>query len=61
MKLRQLRLEKMDQRSAQEIATWHYDGEYSFYDAEADQEDLEELLNPQLRGDSMFTAWCGFR
>jgi [ribosomal protein S18]-alanine N-acetyltransferase len=42
-------LHVMTQEQAEEIAfNWHYDGEYSFYDMEADQEDLEEFLNPEL-------------
>ena len=47
-------IEPLTQSDAETIATWHYDGEYAFYDAEADPEDLEELLDPALRGDSMF-------
>jgi [ribosomal protein S18]-alanine N-acetyltransferase len=51
------RFEKMTQQQAEEIAyNWHYDGEYSFYDMEADKEDLAEFLNPELRGDSVFTV-----
>ena len=47
-------IEPMKQSDAETISTWHYDGEYAFYDAEADPEDLAELLDPSLRGDSMF-------
>ena len=50
----QFRIEPLTQSDAETIATWHYEGEYAFYDAEADPEDLEELLDPALRGDSMF-------
>jgi [ribosomal protein S18]-alanine N-acetyltransferase len=54
------RFEKMTQQEAEEIAyNWHYDGEYSFYDMEADKEDLAEFLNPELRGDSVFTVYLG--
>jgi [ribosomal protein S18]-alanine N-acetyltransferase len=54
------RFEKMTQQEAEEIAyNWHYDGEYSFYDMEADKEDLAEFLNPKLRGDSVFTVYIG--
>jgi [ribosomal protein S18]-alanine N-acetyltransferase len=54
------RFEKMTQQEAEEIAyNWHYDGEYSFYDMEADREDLAEFLNPELRGDSVFTVYLG--
>ena len=37
----------MTQEQAEEIAfNWHYDAEYSFYDMEADKEDLVEFLDP---------------
>ncbi|WP_421378442.1 GNAT family N-acetyltransferase [Bacillus salacetis] len=37
--------------AAEEIAfQWKYDGEYSFYDMTADQEDLEEFLSPDRSG-----------
>ena len=50
----QFHIEQLTQSDAETIATWHYDGEYAFYDAEADADDLAELLDPALRGDSMF-------
>jgi ribosomal-protein-alanine N-acetyltransferase len=34
---------------AEEIAAWHYEPPYDFYDMEADPEDLEELLDPGRR------------
>jgi ribosomal-protein-alanine N-acetyltransferase len=47
----------MTQKQAEDIAfNWHYDGEYSFYDMEADKEDLDEFLNPETRGNSMFAV-----
>ena len=49
-------IEPLEQSVAERIATWHYDGEYAFYDPEADPEDLAELLDPALRGDSMFAV-----
>lgn len=50
----------MTQRQAEEIAfNWHYEGEYSFYNMEADQDDLEEFLNPEARGDSTFAVTKG--
>ena len=52
----QLRIELMDQSSADEVASWHYDGDYTFYDFPSDQEDLKELLDPNLRAEKMFTA-----
>lgn len=57
---------KMTQAQAEEIAfNWHYKGAYSLYDMEADKEDLEEFINPEARGDSMFAVtredeWIGF-
>ena len=49
-------IEPLRQSDAERIASWHYEGEYAFYDAEADAEDLAELLDPALRGDSMFAV-----
>lgn len=47
----------LTQGQAENIAfNWHYDGEYSFYDMEADKEDLEEFLNPEERGNSTFAV-----
>ncbi|KAA0965802.1 GNAT family N-acetyltransferase [Sporosarcina sp. ANT_H38] len=49
--------EIMSQEQAEEIAyNWHYDGEYSFYNMEADKEDLVEFLDPQKRDDSYFVV-----
>lgn len=46
---------EMSQEQAENIASnWHYEGKYSFYDAEADEDDLAELLNPQERGDKYY-------
>ncbi|WP_010199910.1 GNAT family N-acetyltransferase [Bacillus sp. m3-13] len=51
------KFEKMTQEQAEEIAhNWHYDGEYSFYDMEADEEDLAEFLDRKARGNSMFAV-----
>ncbi|TFB22933.1 N-acetyltransferase [Filobacillus milosensis] len=42
--------QEMTQDQADEIAfNWHYDGDYSFYDMEADEEDLNEFINPYER------------
>ena len=49
-------IEPLSQSDAETIASWHYQGEYAFYDAEADAEDLAELLDPALRGDCMFAV-----
>jgi len=34
--------------------TWHYEGEYAFYDMEADQDDMAEFLDAEQRGQSVF-------
>ncbi|QDP42147.1 GNAT family N-acetyltransferase [Radiobacillus deserti] len=44
------------QKQAEDIANWHYDENYSFYDMEADPEDLEEFLDPLQRGESVFAV-----
>ncbi|MGG3913298.1 GNAT family N-acetyltransferase [Rossellomorea vietnamensis] len=45
----------MTQEQAENIAfQWHYDGDYSFYDMEADEEDLDEFLSPEERGNTTF-------
>ena len=41
---------------AHAIATWRYPGEYSFYDADADSDDLAELLDPAEWGQRYFAA-----
>ncbi len=47
----------MTQEQAEEIAYhWHYEGKYSFYDMEADQEDLAEFLDPKARGETTFVV-----
>jgi [ribosomal protein S18]-alanine N-acetyltransferase len=47
----------MTPEQAENIAfKWHYDGDYSFYDIEADAEDLAEFLNPEERGDTTFAV-----
>lgn len=45
----------LTQPQAETIAyTWHYEGEYAFYDMEADQDDLAEFLDAEQRGQSVF-------
>ncbi|PFM66576.1 GNAT family N-acetyltransferase [Bacillus cereus] len=47
----------MTQKEAEEIAhNWHYEGEYSFYNMEADQEDLAEFLNGEMRRNHTFSV-----
>ncbi|WP_226658992.1 GNAT family N-acetyltransferase [Pseudalkalibacillus hwajinpoensis] len=51
------KFEVMTQEQAEDISyNWHYEGEYSFYDMEADEEDLQEFVDPELRGDSKFAV-----
>ncbi|GGE44013.1 N-acetyltransferase [Pullulanibacillus camelliae] len=49
---------RMTQKEAEEIAYhWHYDGPYSFYDMEADPEDMEEFLDPVRRGETTYSVY----
>jgi [ribosomal protein S18]-alanine N-acetyltransferase len=54
--LGQVRIAPMSQQEAEEIAQWRYESPYDFYDADADQRDLAELLDPAVRGDRYFSA-----
>ncbi|WP_335871737.1 GNAT family N-acetyltransferase [Bacillus sp. 2205SS5-2] len=54
------RFDLMTQKQAEIIAYhWHYEGEYSFYDMEADPEDLAVFLNAKTRGESMYAVSMG--
>ncbi|WP_394190105.1 GNAT family N-acetyltransferase [Paenisporosarcina quisquiliarum] len=54
------KFEEMTQERAEDIAfNWHYNGEFSFYDMESDQEDLVEFLDPDKRGNSHFVVING--
>ena len=46
----------MSQDEAEEIAGWRYVPPYDFYDVDADQRDLAELLEPVGRGDRYYSA-----
>src|SRR6516162_5986909 len=46
----------MTAADAHSIATWRYPGEYSFYDTDADPDDLAELLDPAEWGRRYFAA-----
>jgi [ribosomal protein S18]-alanine N-acetyltransferase len=46
----------MTQAEAEEVAAWHYPGEYAFYDADSGPEALAELLDPERRRDEYFAA-----
>lgn len=47
---------QMDANTASAIAAWRYDGEYAFYDWDADPDDLADLLNPAGWGVTYFIA-----
>jgi ribosomal-protein-alanine N-acetyltransferase len=49
-------LRPLEQADAEEIAAWAYPGEYAFYDATADADDLALLLDAQRRGDDFYAA-----
>ena len=46
----------LTQAGAEEIAGWRYPEPFSFYDWTEDADDLAELLDPSLRGDSYYAA-----
>ena len=46
----------MTATDAHAVAAWRYPGEYSFYDADADPDDLAELLDPGEWGQRYFAA-----
>ena len=46
----------LTQANAEAIARWHYPEPFSFYDWAEDPDDLAELLDPALRGDSYFAV-----
>lgn len=49
--------QQLSQKHALEIAEhWHYKSPYDFYDAKADPEDYEELIDEQKRGNTYFEA-----
>jgi [ribosomal protein S18]-alanine N-acetyltransferase len=46
----------MNDDEAREIARWHYEPPYDFYDAVSDRDDLQELLDSERRKDSYFSV-----
>ncbi|UOR13910.1 GNAT family N-acetyltransferase [Halobacillus amylolyticus] len=48
---------EISKKQAEKISNWHYEGEYSFYDYENDEEDIAELLSP--RGDIYYMVKKG--
>src|SRR3954447_5097144 len=51
-----LRLSPMNAREASEIADWHYEPPYSFYDWTADSDDLALLLDEHTRAGRFFSV-----
>lgn len=50
-------IKQITQHQAEDIAyNWHYTDPYSFYDLDADEEDLNEFLDPARRGNSTFAV-----
>lgn len=50
----------MTAADAHAVAAWRYPAEYSFYDADADPDDLAELLDPAewVTGISRSMSWA---
>jgi ribosomal-protein-alanine N-acetyltransferase len=53
----QFTLKKMQHAVAHQIAPWHYPAPYDFYDADQDQEDVAELLDPQSWQESYYSVF----
>jgi ribosomal-protein-alanine N-acetyltransferase len=56
---------QMNEEDAREVAAWHYEPPYDFYDAASDPDDLAELLDQEKRWSSYFSVlsngeFCGF-
>jgi ribosomal-protein-alanine N-acetyltransferase len=50
-------IEPLTNQAATEIAGWHYEPPYDFYDFAAEPDDLAELLDPTRRGDRYYGAF----
>jgi ribosomal-protein-alanine N-acetyltransferase len=50
-------IQQMTEEQAREIAAWHYEPPYSFYDAAADADDLALLLDEESREGRYFSAF----
>jgi [ribosomal protein S18]-alanine N-acetyltransferase len=51
------RFRQMADEEAREISGWHYEPPYDFYDTASDEGDLEELLDPERRQGTYFSAF----
>jgi [ribosomal protein S18]-alanine N-acetyltransferase len=54
-----LQFAPLSQQDAEAIAGWRYPEPYSFYDWSADVDDLQELLDPGLRGEAYWAVKDG--
>lgn len=54
--MERLHFTRLTQNEAEAIAEWHYPEPYSFYDWKADPDDLQELLDPALRGEAYWAV-----
>ncbi|QNR07890.1 GNAT family N-acetyltransferase [Macrococcoides canis] len=53
--IKNIKIQKLSQCHAEEIANeWKYEGIYKFYDATEDEEDYQELISQELRGERYF-------
>jgi len=52
-----IRIELLTDQTAAELAAWHYEPPYDFYDFEAEPDDLAQLLDPARRGDRYYGAF----
>lgn len=56
----------MNEKYANDIANWHYDGVYSFYDVAADAHDLlipmnwRDIIKAALNEDDELVGWASF-
>ena len=50
------RIDPMEQAEAEEVATWRYPADYAFDNADADADDLAELLDGERRAQRYFTV-----
>lgn len=50
-----MKIDQLTQEHALEIANeWKYERDYAFYNADADEEDYQELITPELGGENYY-------